>query len=379
MNDVKTHEIYSVDLAGVIVGETAISDVQGERGLLSYRGQPIEDIARKPFLQVAWLLVFGDWPGAFEEHRLGEFAALHRRLSAVELGMLRALPRDLHPMLMLQSMIPALAVPEHSEAFEFAPDATQGLAIAAKLPSLIAAWYRLRLGQDIIPSSSSLSPSDDFLRMLHGRVPTPEHIAVLDTTQILQMEHSYNAGTFAGRVCASTASPLQSVISASVGTLFGALHGGADQAALEMARHIGDPANAGAYVKECLRNKTKIMGMGHREYRLVDPRARILKPMAAALCNAGEGRRLFEILCAVEEACQREFAIQGKQIWANVEFYKGAVFHSLGIPDDFFTAMFAMARVYGYVAHYLEFKPVARLIRPRARYVAAAVPPASSR
>jgi len=370
MTGMQTQDIYSTDLAGIIVGETAISDVQGERGVLSYRGHMIESIAHKPFLQVARLLVFGEWPTPHEEHQLAEFTVLHRRLNAVELGVLQALPRELHPMLMLQSVIPTLAVPENGQDFGFSTDVAQGFAIAAKLPALVAAWYRLRRGENIVPSSDSYSPNDDFLRMLHGRVPTPEEINVLDTAQILQMEHSYNASTFAGRVCVSTEAPLQSVLSVSVGTLFGALHGGADQAALAMARTIGDPLAATEYVRQCLGNKIKIMGMGHREYKLVDPRARILKPMAAKLCNSGESRRLFEVLCAVEDACQREFSKQGKQIWANVEFYKGAVFHSLGIPDDFFTAMFAMARVYGYLAHYLEFKPVARLIRPRARYVA---------
>lgn len=373
MNAAEIRPTYSTDLAGVVVGETAISDVQGERGLLGYRGHAIETLAHKPFLQVAWLLVTGDWPTPHEEQSLAEFSALHRRLSAAELGLLRALPRDLHPMLMLQGAIPTLNAAADGAALGLSADAAQGLAIAAKLPALIAAWYRLRSGLEPIPASASHSPHDDFLRMLHGRVPSPEQIRVLDTAQILQMEHSFNASTFAGRVCASTAAPLPAVLSASVGTLFGALHGGADQAALEMARRIGDPEHAAAYVRECLAQKIKIMGMGHREYRVVDPRARILKPMAAALCDNGESRRLFETLGAVEEACQREFAKQGKEIWANVEFYKGAVFHCLGIPDDFFTAMFAMARVYGYVAHYLEFKPNARLIRPRARYVGPAM------
>lgn len=364
-----TAQIHSTDLAGVVVGATAISDVQGERGWLGYRGHAIETIVDRPPLQVAWLLAFGDWPTADEERRLAEFTALHRRLGAAEIALLQALPRGLHPMLMLQSVIPTLAPPDPGTAFGLPADAAHGFAIAARLPALIAAWYRLRNGDDIVPASASFSASDDFLRMLHGRVPTPRQIAVLDAAQILQMEHGYNAGTFAGRVCASTAAPLQSVISVSVGTLFGALHGGADQAALEMARAIGEPAAAAAYVERCLRDKTKIMGMGHREYRRVDPRARLLKPMAAALCTDGDSRRLFDVLVAVEDACQREFARRGKEIWANVEFYKGAVFHCLGIPDDFFTAMFAMARVYGYVAHYLEFKPVARLIRPRAQYV----------
>lgn len=363
-------EIVSADLAGIVVGETAISDVQGDSGILSYRGHSIDAIAEKPFLQVAWLLVFGEWPSASQEQQLAEFMAVHRRLSASEVDMLRALPRRLHPMLMLQGVIPTLLPPESGQEFDLSEDAAHGFAIVAKIPALIAAWYRLSQGAAIVPSSDSFSPNDDFLRMFHGKAPAPNQASTMDAVQILQMEHSFNASTFAGRVCASTAAPLQSVLSASVGTLYGVLHGGADQAALAMARTIGSPDKARGYVAECLANKIKIMGMGHREYKTVDPRAKILKPMAAALCNNSESRRLLDTLFAVEEACQQEFATQGKQIWANVEFYKGAVFHSLGIPDDYFTAMFAMARVYGYLAHYLEFKPISRLIRPRAKYVA---------
>jgi citrate synthase len=204
--------------------------------------------------------------------------------------------------------------------------------------------------------------------MFHGSAPTPEQVRMLDAAQILQMEHSFNCGTFAGRVCASTLAPIQSCISVSIGTLFGKLHGGADQAALEMAMAIGSPDKAEAYVKDCLANKVKIMGMGHREYRTVDPRAKVLKPMAVELCQDAESKNLLATLVAVEEACQREFADNGKKIWANVEFYKGAVFHSLGIPTRDFTALFAMSRVFGYIAHFLEFRQDNRLIRPRALY-----------
>jgi citrate synthase len=184
------------------------------------------------------------------------------------------------------------------------------------------------------------------------------------------LEHSFNAGTFAGRVCASTLAPIQSAISASIGTLFGKLHGGADQASLETAIAVGSPDQAETFVQDALARKEKIMGMGHREYRTVDPRAKILKPMAVELCQDEESKVLLATLVAVEEACQRAFAEKGKEIWANVDFYKGAVFHSLGIPSQYFTAMFAMARVYGYIAHYLEFSQDSRLIRPRAAYKA---------
>jgi citrate synthase len=292
----------------------------------------------------------------------------HSRLSHAEIELLRHVPRDLHPMLMLQGMVPLLQFPQE-QAMNMEPDAEHGLFLAAKITALIAAHYRLSQSKVVLAPTPGRLFHENFLTMFLGTAPTPEQVRMLNAAQILQMEHSFNCGTFAGRVCASTLAPIQSVISASIGTLFGKLHGGADQAALEMAMAIGSPDKAEAYVQDCLARKEKIMGMGHREYRTVDPRAKILKPMAMELCQEGESRNLLLTLVAVEEACQRAFAEQGKEIWANVEFYKGAVFHSLGIPTHFFTAMFAMSRVYGYVAHYLEFSKNSRLIRPRARYV----------
>jgi citrate synthase len=359
---------YSNDLAGVIVGETAISDVQGDIGLLSYRGIDINDMVGVPFLHVVWMVLFGEWPNEQEKSRLKAFMCLHMRLSYTEVDLLQHVSRDLHPMLMLQGLVPLLSLPEE-ESMGIGIDAEQGLFLAAKISALIAAHHRLGQSKAVLPPIPGRLFHENFLNMFHGTAPTQEQRKMLDAAQILQMEHSFNCGTFAGRVCASTLAPIQSCISASIGTLFGRLHGGADQAALEMAMDIGSPEKADAYVKECLAAKEKIMGMGHREYRTVDPRANILKPMAVELCQDDESKNLLATLVAVEEACQREFADKGKEIWANVEFYKGAVFHSLGIPTSDFTAMFAMSRVFGYIAHYLEFQKDSRLIRPRARYV----------
>jgi citrate synthase len=359
--------IYSSDLAGVIVGETAISDVQGDVGLLSYRGIDIKEMVGVPYLHVVWMVLFGEWPTEQEKSRLKAFMCLHTRLTYLEIDLLQHVPRDLHPMLMLQGLVPLLTLPEE-QSLEIGADAEHGLFIAAKVTALIAAHHRLGQSKGVLPPIPGRLFHENFLNMFSGSAPTKEQRRMLDAAQILQMEHSFNCGTFAGRVCASTLAPIQSCISASIGTLFGKLHGGADQAALEMAMEIGSPEKAEAYVKDCLANKVKIMGMGHREYRTVDPRAKILKPMAVELCQDEESKNLLATLVAVEEACQREFEGQGKEIWANVEFYKGAVFHSLGIPTHYFTAMFAMSRVYGYIAHFLEFQKDSRLIRPRALY-----------
>ena len=359
--------VFSNDLAGVVVGETAISDVQGDIGLLSYRGIDVNDLVGVPFLHVVWMVLFGDWPNAQEKSRLKAFMCLHTRLTYTEIDLLQHVSRDLHPMLMLQGLVPLLKLPEE-QTLEIDQDAEQGLFLAAKISALVAAHHRLAQSKAILPPIPGRLFHENFLNMFHGSAPTQEQRRMLDAAQILQMEHSFNCGTFAGRVCASTLAPIQSCISASIGTLFGKLHGGADQAALEMAMEIGSPDKAEAYVKHCLANKVKIMGMGHREYRTVDPRANILKPMAVELCQDAQSKNLLATLIAVEEACQREFAENGKEIWANVEFYKGAVFHSMGIPTHYFTAMFAMSRVYGYIAHFLEFRQDNRLIRPRALY-----------
>jgi citrate synthase len=364
--------LYSADLAGVIVGETAISDVQGETGLLSYRGIDINELIGVPFLHVVWLVLFGEWPDERKKSRLKAFMCRHTRLSHAEIELLQKVPKSLHPMLMLQGLVPLLTPPE-DETLEVGQDAEHGLFLAAKITALVAAHHRLSQNKVILQPVPGLLFHENFLTMFHGSGPTEEQRRMLDAAQILQMEHSFNCGTFAGRVCASSLAPIQSSISASIGTLFGKLHGGADQAALEMAMHIGSPDRAAAYVSNALANKEKIMGMGHREYRTVDPRAKVLKPMAVELCQDKESKNLLATLVAVEEACQREFADKGKEIWANVEFYKGAVFHNLGIPTHYFTAMFAMARVYGYIAHFLEFRRDSRLIRPRALYTGPAV------
>lgn len=361
-------ELVSFDLAGVIVGETAISDVQGDTGRLSYRGYAIQELVGKPFWQVVWLVLFGEWPSVVQEQRLQEAMAVHGRLSPQEIAQLKLLPRTLHPMLVLQGMVPLLSL-QTTVALEGLPQAAQqGLLIAAKLPSLLAAWRQLELGQEPLSPNAEVPFHENFLMLFNAQAPTAQQVHTLNVTQILQMEHSFNAGTFASRVCASTLAPIQSCISAAIGTLYGPLHGGADQAAMEMARSIGEAARARAWVADALANKRKIMGMGHREYKVVDPRAHILKPMAQALCTEGESRRLLDVLVAVEAACAEEFRRKGKEIWANVEFYKGAVFHQLGIPPHYYTALFAMARVYGYIAHFLEFSQHSALIRPRARY-----------
>ncbi len=362
---------YSAGLDNIVVGETAISNVEGGIGRLSYRGHPIEQLSERPFMQVAWLLLFGDIPSAQQEQQLAHFLMDHRDLNKNEKALIKAVPRETHPMSMLQGLVPLLDTTAKQQ-YEFpnnTEDAYQGLVIAAKIPSLISAYRNLELGRDLPPSNRHLDPHSAFLKALHLHEPSDLQVATLDSAQILQMEHSFNAGTFAGRIALSTAAPIQSSISASIGTLYGKLHGGADEAALNIAGQVGSPEKAEAYVEQCLNSGGRIMGMGHREYRTVDPRAVILKPMAKKLCTDEDSANLMATLEAIEAACIKLLDKPDRKIRANVEFYKGAVFHALGIPSHYFTAMFAMARCFGYIAHCLEFRPQSRLIRPAAKYV----------
>lgn len=359
---------YAPSLEGIIAGETSISDVNGAAGTLTYRGTAIDQLTATPVLEVALRLCLGEDTAAHKPD-FEAFMLAQAEISEPARRVLKSLPATLHPMLMLQSMMPVLESQPRPLSFAHqADDLAHGYALAAMIPSLLCHWRRHELGLSDVALSWNQDPIAGFLANFpQARQDAVAHDA-LNAAQVLQLEHSFNAGTFAGRVCASTEAPVESVLTTSIATLFGRLHGGADQAALEMARAVSSPSAAAEFVANALQHKQKIMGMGHREYTTVDPRARVLKPMAAMLCQEEPTATLFATLCAIEDSCRAEFAKRGKDIWANVEFYKGAVFAALGLPDHYFTAMFAMARVYGYVAHYEEFKHAPRLIRPQARY-----------
>lgn len=363
----------NIGLEGIVIAESALSNVEGDIGRLSYRGIDIRELVERPFLNVVFLLLLGREPRQAEVKELEQFLIAEGRLTDAEQCVLRCLPADLHPMLMLQSTIPALSLTSHTE-LSFASEHNQlkeGLMIAAKIPTLIANWFHRQRDNNLVSYPAAKNFHENFLLQFNQTAPTELQVHTLDAVQILQLEHSMNAGTFAGRVVASTQAPIQSSIAASIGALFGKLHGGADQAAVEMAVAVGSPANAESYVKQQFANKQKIMGMGHREYKVVDPRSTILKPMARKLCQEPQDKNLLVTLEAVEKCCRQHFEAKGKDIWANMEFYKGAVFQALGIPPHFFTAIFAMARVNGYLAHFLEFNRNPRLIRPQAKYIEA--------
>ncbi|MFN7972794.1 MAG: citrate/2-methylcitrate synthase [Acidobacteriota bacterium] len=370
MTDTKT---ISKGLAGVLADTSAVSFIDGEAGVLAYRGYPIGDlVVACSFAQVVGLVLDGEIPDPPATASIERCLAAHRELPPAALAVLRQMPRDTHPMTMLQVVLPLLdgVAAKGREKLSTRAEQRQALlAICAKVPTLVAAWARLREGFTPLSPRPELPIHRDFLRMLRaGEEPLDREVAILDVTQILQMEHGFNASTFAGRVVASTLCPMSMTLSACVGALYGPLHGGADEAAYRMALEIGSPERAPAWVDEKLARKEKIMGLGHREYRVVDPRAVILRELALELGDLKGQGNVVRTLHAVDAHAEKRFAESGKRIRANVEFYKGAVFAALGLAPDLFTAMFVMSRIYGWGAHVLELWDDHKLYRPQSQY-----------
>lgn len=343
-------------LEGVVVDTTAVSLVDGQRGQLSYRGHEIGSLIERPFAEVAALVATGRFDPGF-----GRALTAASLLSPREEALVLGLPERVHPMHVLQGLTPLL---DPSDAFAEHGAAAQGFAVAAKLPTLIATHFkRAPVGH---------ARSDDPIAQFLAQIEAPEHAdarRAFEVAQILQIEHSFNAGTFTARVVASTLAPVENALSAAFGALHGVLHGGADQAALETADRVGSPERAAAFVDRCLETGEKVMGMGHREYKVVDPRAVHLKRLAERLAAGTEHEVTFRTLEAIEARFTERMAEKGKALYANVEFYKGLVFRMLGLPPPFFTALFGMARVFGYLAHFVECRQDNRIVRPQAHYV----------
>ena len=341
-------------LAGVVVDTTEISHVQAA-GALSYRGHAIETLVDRPFLQVANLVVTGEMNDSLQQLLMPSM-----NLTSAETRFVLNVPAETHPMQLLQGIVPLLS---RSGELGFG-EADQGLHVAAKLPAVVATHLR-RQPVELDPSSGYAAA---FLHAI-GNAGSAEHVQAFNTTQILQLDHGFNAGTFAARVVASTLASVESSIAAGIGALSGPLHGGADQAVLEIADTLDSVAQARAYIDRALAEGEKVPGMGHREYRAVDPRAVCLQAWVEKLAIGSEHEPVYALLREMDTRFAAEMAARGKSLHANVEFYKGLVLRVVGLPNHFFTAAFAMARSFGYVAHFIESRKDNRIFRPQAEYV----------
>lgn len=351
-------------LAGVTAGTTALCTVGKEGAGLTYRGYDIYDLVDEAsFEEVAFLLLYGHLPnrGELDDYicKLKSLRGLPDKLKQV----LEMIPGEAHPMDVQRTGVSFLGNIEPEGDFSRQNDTADRL--LACLPSMLLYWHRFHSdGKRIETATDDDSIAGHFLHMLHDRPPSDFHRKCLDTTLILYAEHEFNASTFAGRVITATLSDMHSAVTGAIGALRGPLHGGANEAAMELIRKFGSPEEARKGVHGMLERKELIMGFGHRVYTTSDPRNSVNKKMSRALAEERGDLSLYEISEAVESVMREE-----KKLFANADFYAATVYHFMGIPTYLFTPIFVCSRVSGWAAHVMEQRADNRLIRPAADYV----------
>lgn len=361
-----THTVtFSKGLEGVVAAQTLLSLVDGVESKLYYRGISVEEFQDACFEEIAYLLWFGKLPAASEFKIFRKQLADQRPLSPKILSALKSLPSKTHPMSVLRTMVSLVGLYD-KDAENITQDALQKKAIylTAVIPTILAAFYRLRRKKGPLDPDKKLSYAANFFYMMHGSLPGPGIEKALDAYLILLADHGLNASTFAARVTSGTQADIYSAITSAVGTLKGDLHGSANQRAMEMILAIGKPENAESYVLNLLDQKKKVMGFGHRIYKDRDPRAVLFKGIAQRLCEETGHMKWFEISERVEKRVWEK-----KRIPCNVDFYSASVLYIVGFPIDFFTTVFAASRVAGWTAHVMEQHRDNRLIRPSADYI----------
>jgi len=358
-------------LEGIPAAESSISYIDGEKGILEYRGIPIGELADKSsYLETAYLLIYGHLPGKDELTSFTEDVTLHTRLKLKILRMMELMPETGHPMDYLQVVTSAMGMyyPARDILDE---DVRCGsiLRLIAKLPTIVAACHRLRHGDAPIKPDNSLSFAANFYYMLFEKVPDPLVERILDVALILHADHEMNASTFSSRVVGSTLADPYTIVSSAVGTLSGPLHGGANEHVVHMLDEIGTKEKARAFIEAKIDKKEKIMGVGHRVYKTKDPRAIILQGYAHKLFDRKDAKTaaMLEIAEEVEKVVEER--LSAKRLYPNVDFYSGVVFKSIGIPTELFTPIFAMARVSGWLAHWMEQLKTNRIFRPTQSYI----------
>ena len=353
-------------LEGIIAADTSISYVDGIHGRLFYQGYDIHDIAEAMSFSEAVLLLWrGRLPTRAESHVFRSEVVAEMRLPSQVVEMLRLTPPNSHPMAVLRSAVSMLA--------NFDPDAEdisreanwrKARRLLAQVPTIIADLHRVRRGLPLVSPDPNYDLSANFLYMLRGTPPNEQERKAIEVSMVLLADHELNASTFTGRVIASTLADMHSALAGAIGALKGPLHGGANQRVMEMILDIPDVETVQAYIAGMLENKRRIMGFGHRVYRTEDPRTQHLRKYSELLCESSHQRHLYDIARRIEQT-----VMEAKGIYPNVDFYSATVQHALGIPPEYFTAVFAAARTAGWIAHIMEQYADNRLIRPTSRYI----------
>lgn len=357
--ETRTLPTKNIGLRGVTVADTRISDVDGEHGILIYRGYRIEELAENStFEETAYLLLHDALPS---EEQLKDFTqrlAKARQMPSFVLHTLKNMPHGAHPMDVLQASIPLLAMadPELYDESREANDA-KAVRLIAGVAAIVAAWQRIRHDREPLPPDNALPHAGNFLWQLTGEKPDPDMMRALDTALVLHADHSFNASTFACREVVSTQAHMYAGVAAGVGALSGDLHGGANARVMKMLQDLRNEQNVAEWVRQQLDSGKKIMGMGHAVYKTTDPRAKFLKQMGERLGRKLGQEQWHRLSTQIEEAALAEFEKRGKTtIKPNVDFYSAPVYHLMGIPHDLMTPLFAVSRIAGWTAHIIEEK-----------------------
>jgi citrate synthase len=369
--------LKNIGLRGVTVADTKISHVDGENGILIYRGYRIEELARNStFEETAYLLHHDRLPGEDALEGFREALTEARRVPDFVFDALRTLPRESRPMDVLQAAIPILATtdPDLGDDSREA-NMAKAIRLIARVPVIVAGWQRIREGREPLPPDGSLSHAENFLWQLTGKKPDSEIARDLDIVLVLHADHSFNASTFACREVVSTRAHMYAGVAAGVGALSGSLHGGANAQVMKMLQELRGENDIAGWVRKQLANGQRIMGLGHAVYKTMDPRAPFLKEMCFRLGEKLHEDQWCRLSTEIEEAAVAELTAQGKTtIKPNVDFYSASVYHLMGISLDLMTPIFAVARVAGWTAHIIEEKfadaqEKPALYRPLSEYV----------
>jgi len=362
----------SKGLEGVVATTSSICYIDGDQGVLAYRGIDIHELAdHSTFEETCYLLWYGRLPKQNELKEIRERLAEERKLDPAIINLLRSAPKQVVPMDVLRTAVSALAFYDSEERKnDHDANVRKSIRLTSQIPMIVANYDRIRKGKPLIEADRSLSHAANFLLMLNGARPTSTAERALDIALILHADHELNASTFAARVTAATLSDMHSAIVSAIGCLKGPLHGGANEAVFNILKAIdragSDPVE---HIKGMLAEKKKVPGFGHRVYHTEDPRATHLRKMSEDLGKSSGQGKWFEMSHAIEQ-----FIKINKKLNANVDFYSASTYHTLGIDVDLFTPVFAVSRISGWTAHVIEQLDDNRLIRPRADYIGPAYP-----
>ncbi len=355
-------------LEGAVVDTTSVSKVNPDTNSLIYRGYPVQDLAENcRFEEVAFLMYNNDLPNPQQLKDFERLEREYREISANLLGVIKALPKNCHPMDSIRTGVSYFGC-EDARVWDKSPETNLDKAIhlLAKIPTMVAADFRFKKGLEFIPPRADLTLAENFFHMCFGKVPDAKIVKAFDVSLVLYAEHSFNASTFTTRVVASTESDLYSATVAGIGALKGPLHGGANEQVMHMMKEIADPAKAEQWMIDALAQKKKVMGFGHRVYKSGDSRVPTMKKYAQIMADTIGEQKWMQMYNSLEKVM-----VEKKKIYPNLDFPAGPAYFMMGFEIDFFTPIFVMARTTGWSAHIMEQTAGNRIIRPLSEYVGA--------